>query len=180
MDINGANLLQLTQGANKDDPNCSPDGKWVIYTDIGSDKPTLWKVSIDGGEPVQLSKTFSRLPSVSPDGKLIACLYSNEESGAPWRLALLTFDGGEPVKVFPQALYTGFPAKWSPDGRALAYIDSSQSNIWLQPIAGGEPRKLTDFTNDLIFGYEWSPDGKRLACVRGIWERDLVLIKNFR
>jgi Tol biopolymer transport system component len=111
---------------------------------------------------------------------LIACLYSDEESGGPWRLALLPIDGGEPVKIFPQALNTGFPAKWSPDGRALTYIDSSQSNIWLQPIEGGEPRKLTDFTNDLIFGFEWSPDGKRLACVRGIWERDLVLIKNFR
>jgi Tol biopolymer transport system component len=180
MDINGGNLVPLTQGGGEDDPHCSPDGKWVIYTDIGSDKPTLWKVSIDGGEPVQLTKTFSSRPSVSPDGKLIACHYSNEESGIRWKLALLPFDGGEPVKVFPQALYASYPAKWTPDGRALTYTDSSQSNIWLQPIAGGEPRKLTDFTNDLIFGYEWSPDGKRLACVRGIWERDLVLIKNFR
>lgn len=180
MDINGGNLLQLTQGGGEDTPHCSPDGKWVIYTDIGSDKPTLWKAPIDGGEPVQLTKTFSRLPSVSPNGKLIACLYSNEESGVRWRLALLPFDGGEPVKVFPQALYAIYPAKWTPDGRALTYTDVSQSNIWLQPVAGGEPKKLTDFTNDLIFGYEWSPDGKRLACVRGIWERDLVLIKNFR
>jgi Tol biopolymer transport system component len=180
MDINGGNLLPLTQGGNKDDPYCSPDGKWVIYTDIGSDKPTLWKSPIDGGEPVQLTKTFSRLPSVSPDGKLIACLYSNEESGLRWRLALLPIEGGEPVKIFQQAIYTGYPAKWTPDGRALTYTDSAQSNIWLQPIEGGEPRKLTDFTNDLVFGYEWSPDGKRLACVRGIWERDLVLIKNFR
>jgi serine/threonine protein kinase/Tol biopolymer transport system component len=180
MDINGGNLIQLTQGGGKDNPHCSPDGKWLIYTDIGSDKPTLWKVSTDSGEPVQLTKTFSRLPSVSPDGKLIACFYSNEESGVRWKLALLPIDGGEPVKVFPQALYTGFPAKWTPDGRALTYTDASQSNIWLQPVEDGEPRKLTDFTNDLIFGYEWSPDGKRLACVRGIWERDLVLIKNFR
>jgi Tol biopolymer transport system component len=111
---------------------------------------------------------------------LIACLYSNEESGLRWRLALLPIEGGEPVKIFQQAIYTGYPAKWTPDGRALTYTDSAQSNIWLQPIEGGEPRKLTDFTNDLVFGYEWSPDGKRLACVRGIWERDLVLIKNFR
>ncbi|HEX5080545.1 MAG TPA: hypothetical protein VFY40_00765, partial [Blastocatellia bacterium] len=180
MDINGGNLVQLTRGGGEDSPHCSPDGKWVIYTERGSDKPTLWKVSIDGGEPVQLTKTFSIMPSVSPDGKLIACLYSNEESGRRWRLALLPFDGGEPVKVFSQDIYDSSPPKWTPDGRALTYTDTGRSNIWLQPVAGGEPRKMTDFTNDLIFGYEWSPDGKRLACVRGIWERDLVLIKNFR
>jgi Tol biopolymer transport system component len=180
MDINGGNLVQLTQGGTKDGPHCSPDSKWVIYTGVGSGKPTLWKVSIDGGEPVQLTKTFSRLPRVSPNGKLIACFYSNEESGVRSRLALLPFDGGEPVKVFPQTIYADYPAKWTPDGRALTYTDPSLSNIWLQPVEGGEPKKLTDFTNDLIFGYEWSPDGKRLACVRGIWERDLVLIKNFR
>jgi Tol biopolymer transport system component len=84
------------------------------------------------------------------------------------------------VKVFPQDIYDDSPPKWTPDGRALTYTDTGRSNIWLQPVAGGEPRKLTDFANDLIFGYEWSPDGKRLAVVRGIWERDLVLIKNFR
>ncbi len=128
MDINGGNLVRLTEGGNKDDPHCSPDGKWVIYTDIGSDKPTLWKVSIDGGEPVQLTKTFSSRPSVSPDGKLIAYHYSNEESGIRWKLALLPFDGGEPVKIFPQAIYASFPPKWTPDGRALTYTDGSQSN----------------------------------------------------
>jgi Tol biopolymer transport system component len=111
---------------------------------------------------------------------LIACLYSDEESGLRWKPALLPFDGGEPVKVFPQAIYAGFPPKWTPDGRALTYADIDRLNIWLQPVAGGEPKKLTDFANDLIFSHEWSPDGKRLAIVRGIWERDLFLIKNFR
>jgi Tol biopolymer transport system component len=180
MDINGGNLIRLTSGRGEDNPHCSPDGRWVVYTDIGSDRQTLWKVSIDGGEPAQLTGTFSRVPSVSPDGKLIACFYSNEESGVRWRLALLPFDGGEPVKIFPQPVYSAYPAKWTPDGRALTYMDGGQSNIWLQPVAGGAPKKLTDFTNDLIFGYEWSPDGKRLACVRGIWERDLILVNNFR
>jgi hypothetical protein len=50
----------------------------------------------------------------------------------------------------------------------------------LQPVAGDEPRALTRFDSDQIFGFEWSPDGKHLACTRGIWERNLVLVKNFR
>ena len=180
MNIDGSNLIQLTNGNGEDHPNCSPDGKWVIYTDISSHRPTLWKISIEGGEAFQLTKTFSRFPSVSPDGKLIAYLHSSEKTGLRWKMALLPFEGGEPIRIFPQLIYSGFPAKWTLDGQALTYTDSDLSNIWLQPVAGGKPEKLTDFHNDLIFGFEWSPDGKRLACVRGIWERDLIIIKNFK
>ena len=180
MDFNVGNLVQLTNGSGEDMPACTADGKWVIYTDIGSNKQTLWKVPIDGGTPVQLVKDYSRYPAVSPDGKWISCIYSDEPQRPQWRLALLPIEGGAPVKVFPQAIYSGHPPKWTPDSRAITYTDERQANIWLQSVNGGAPRKLTDFTNDLIFGFEWSPDGKRLACVRGIWERNLVLIKNIR
>ncbi|MEW6131229.1 MAG: protein kinase [Acidobacteriota bacterium] len=179
MDIAGTNLTQLTNGQGEDQPHCTPDGEWVVYTDIGSGKSNLWKVSINGGDPIQLTNQVSRFPSVSPDGKLISYLTLSAASPSQWHMALLTIDGGEPVKIFPQAIHNGFPAKWTSDGRALTYIDKEQSNIWLQPVDGGSARKLTSFVNDLLFGFEWSPDGKRLACVRGIWEKDLILIKNF-
>jgi serine/threonine protein kinase len=180
MDFNGGNLVQLTNGSGEDLPDVSADGQWVIYTDIGSNKQTLWKVPIDGGTPVQLVEHYSRYPAVSPDGKWVSCFYSDESQRPQWRLAVLPIEGGTPVKTFPQPAYSGHPPKWTPDGRAITYTDERQSDIWLQPINGGEPRKLTDFTNEMIFGFEWSPDGKRLACVRGIWERNLVLIKNIR
>ena len=181
MDMDGGNLTRLTNGGGEDQPHCSPDGKWVVYTDIGSARETLWRVSIEGGEPVQLTRTFSKHGAVSPDGKLIACYYSVEEANhLRWKMALIPFDGGEPLKLFAQPVHFGYPAKWTPDGRSLTYIDTHQSNVWLQPIQGGEPRRLTDFNNDLLFGFEWSPDGKRMACVRGIWERDLIVIKNFK
>lgn len=180
MDLDGGNLTQLTNGGGEDQPHCSPDGKWVVYVDIGSPKETLWKVPIEGGEPVQLTRTFSKNPSVSPDGKLIACYYSSEADSPRWAIALIPFDGGEPVKMFTQTVHNSYPTKWAPDGRNLAYIDAMQSNVWMQPVQGGEPKRLTDFNDDLMFGFEWSPDGKRLACIRGIWEKDLIVIRNFQ
>ncbi len=75
MDIDGLNPKQLTGGGSDWWATCSPDGRWVIYTSSSSGKFTLWKVPIDGGEAVQLTDYFSELPSVSPDGKLIACSY---------------------------------------------------------------------------------------------------------
>lgn len=179
IDIDGINLIQLTRGGGEDQPCFTADGNWVVYTDIGSERPTLWKVPADGGEAVQITKAFSRWPTPSPDGKLISCFYSTGEQGE-LKLAVVPVVGGEPVVTFPQVVTTSYRAKWTPDGRALSYIDLDHSNVWLQPVEGGKPRKVTDFTSDVLFGFEWSPDGTRLACVRGVWERDLVLIENFR
>ena len=97
MDIDGGNPIQLTNGTGEDRPACSPDGRWVVYTSLdskGRERPTLWKVSIDGGAPVQLTDEWTNGPSVSPDGKLIACLYSEagnwEGKLAVFLLSLLT------------------------------------------------------------------------------------------
>jgi Tol biopolymer transport system component len=180
MGIDGANPVQISNGVGEDHPHCSPDGAWVVYTDIGSLRPTLWRMPAAGGQPVQITSSFSKHASFSPDGKLIACLLSESESEARWRIGVIEAGTGERVRIFPQTVYSGYSPKWTPDGRGLTYTDGRQLNVWLQPVEGGIPRKLTEFTNDHIFGYEWSPDGKRLACIRGIWERDLVVIKNLR
>jgi Tol biopolymer transport system component/DNA-binding winged helix-turn-helix (wHTH) protein len=182
INLDGSDPLQLTFGGGESMPQCSPDGQWVVYTDIGASLPSLWRVSINGGTPVQVVASSAKLAAISPDGRLIACLYANDATAMQWRLAILPFEGGAPVKIFPQPADRVAAIKWSPDGRALAYVDNLRdgANVWLQPVAGGEPSALTRFDSDQIFGFEWSPDGKRLACTRGVWERNLVLVKNFR
>ncbi len=184
MDIDGGNPLQLTDGTGENDPACSPDGRWVVYTRLevkGGEPPTLWKVSIDGGMTVQLTNEFTMRPSISPDGKLIACLYS--ERGKPeGKLGVFPFDGGPPVKVFPHPRSgTGY-VTWTPDGRGLVYADNpvnAASALWVQPLDGGSPSQLARFENDRIFGFDWSRDGKQLACVRGLLATNVVLIRDF-
>ena len=198
IDADGSNPKQLTEGAAKDDsPTTSPDGRWVIFTSQRTGKQTIWKVSIDGGAPVQLSDRPS-LPSlaVSPDGKLIAYLYPDEKEGGRPSLALMPFDGGEPLKTFalsalgrqgPYPLlnltgdrWTGI--RWTPDGRALSYVGNTNgvSNIWNQPIDGGSPIQVTNFKADSILNFSWSPDGKKLVISHDVTTTDIVLIKDFR
>ncbi|HEX6625814.1 MAG TPA: hypothetical protein VF064_19010, partial [Pyrinomonadaceae bacterium] len=122
-------------------------------------------------------------PAVSPDGKLIACYYLDEQTRA-MKIALLPFEGGDPVKLFdlPQTSNRGQPPRWTPDGRALTYINTRGivSNIWLQPVDDGQHKLLTDFKTDRIFSFDWSRDGKRLAVSRGVVDSDVVLIGNFK
>jgi serine/threonine protein kinase/Tol biopolymer transport system component len=186
----GGSLRQLTQGGSNDsNPSCSPDSKWVIFDSDRSGKGTLWKVSIDGGSANQVTDYESMYPAISPDGKWIACLhYPNPANADKLKIALIPFEGGEPAKTVDfQRAAAPFPPlpdsgiKWTPDGRALAYLDARQgvSSIWIQPLDGGPPTQLTRFgKGDNVFSFAWSRDGKQLAMARGDSVSDVVLISN--
>jgi Tol biopolymer transport system component len=177
MDVDGNNVRQLTSGNYDRNPSFSPDGRWIIYASIGASQPNLWRVSIDGGEATKLTDKFAVGPQVSPDGKLIACYYWDETPDSQLGVALIPFEGGQPIKTFtlPSAV-----VRWTPDGSALTYVDSRSgvSNVWSQPVDGGKPVQLTDFKSDLIFAFEWSRDGRQLAVARGIVTSDVVLFNN--
>jgi Tol biopolymer transport system component len=181
MDIDGADLKQLTRDKNNYHPSLSPDGRWVVYTSLASGNPSLWKVSIDGDEPKQLSAASAFRSSVSPDGKWIACMRQDQKDGS-YKAALIPFAGGELALVEKMARPDFLHLRWSPDSRALTYIATQQgvSNIWSKPIDGGPARQLTNFTSDRIFRFAWSRGGKFLACERGMVINDAVLILDSR
>ncbi|MGH9831705.1 MAG: winged helix-turn-helix domain-containing protein [Blastocatellia bacterium] len=185
MNIDGSDPIQLTNGVGEDDPYCSPDGRWVFYMNLeraGADRPTIGRVSIDGGEMKTLIKDFAGYPAISPDGKLLACLHAEGPGPTPWNIAVYPFDGGRPIKIFSQPLQSQ-TIRWTPDGRGLTYAEnpvSGASKLWVQPLDGGQPRLLAEFEADRIFGFDWSRDGNFLACVRGLWATNVALIRDFR
>ena len=180
MDIDGSNPKQLTFGIDARSPEITPDGQWIVYSDVGSGTRTLWKVSIDGDNQAQLTDYFSREPAVSLDGKQIVFVFLDERvTPKRLRIAIMPFGGGPPTKILdlpPRRI------RWTSDGRALTYPDARDGvpNIWIQPLDGNPPKQLTNFTNDQIFAYAWSRDGKRLACARGNQISDVVLISSIK
>ncbi len=179
MDIDGSDTKQLTHTAEDMDAAISPDGHWVTYTSC-LNKCTVWKVGIDGGQPVQLTDRFSQAPVFSPDGKQIACRYLDQPNGQ-YQLAILPSEGGAPIKAFPLA--NGVTSRrWTVDGRALIYgvTQRGVTNLWVQPIDGSPPQQLTNFASELIFGFDLSRDGKQVALNRGTRSSDVVLISNFK
>jgi Tol biopolymer transport system component/DNA-binding winged helix-turn-helix (wHTH) protein len=185
MNADGTNPVQLTRGTGEGQPHCSPDGRWVVYTNFehaGTDRPTLSKVSIDGGAATQLTRDFTSYPAVSPDGAVIACLYSTAPGTYPGHIALYPFAGGEPLRVFETDVLAAQNLRWTPDGRFITYLEepaTGASKLWLQPREGGAPRLLLTSEVEKFFGWDWSRDGKQLALVRGLWTTNVVLVKDF-
>jgi serine/threonine protein kinase len=188
MNADGSNPKQLTSVEGDTQPSFSPDGQWVIYASVASGKPSTWKVPIDGGTPVQVSDVQTPGPVVSPDGKLIASSYWNEQiEPERWGIALISYTDGQVVKSLeapPSAFGSegSIALRWTADGQALAFMDNSGgvSNIWAMPIDGGKPAQLTNFKADRIFSFALSRDGKQIACARGAWNSDVFLIKGFK
>jgi Tol biopolymer transport system component len=182
MDVDGGNPKQLTFGEGENFVHCTADNRWVVYATIEPSHPgAIWKVPLDGGDPVQLTDKPSSWPYVSPDGKLVTCTYREKPDG-PMKLALLSIDGGPPVKLLDLPNTFRFNNVWSPDGRAISYLDARDgvSNIWNLPIDGSPAKPVTDFKANSISGYDWSRAGKRLVCSRTIETTSVVMIKNLK
>lgn len=188
VDAEGNNLRRLTDRDDNYTADCSPDGKFVVYSSSTADGKLirLMKTSIDGGAATVLSEAPYTGARYSPDGKHIA-LYDFE--GKEPKVAIIKSTGGMPIKTFDigrdgvlmrSASYFS-TLRWTADGRALTYLlqQGSAINLWKQSVTGGPARQLTHF-DDRIFAYDWSKDGEWLAISHGKSSSDVVLISGFR
>jgi eukaryotic-like serine/threonine-protein kinase len=183
MDIDGNNPKQLTDGPFLQTLlDCSPDGKWVVYSKWGSEKG-IWKVSMEGGDPVRLNDAEAHSPAISPDGKWIAYSYQDSKATPQQGVAIMAFDGGPPMKRLDISTQSWVPLRWADDGRSLLYAKSEGgvSNLWSMEIAGrGTPKQITHFNGEFIMSFDLSRDGKRLVMDRGMSNGDVVLIRDLR
>jgi Tol biopolymer transport system component/DNA-binding winged helix-turn-helix (wHTH) protein len=178
IDIDGKHPMQLTHGVGNTQPTFTADGKFVIFR--STNPPGLFRVDINGGEPVPLTDRGYFDPNVSPDGKLIACGYRPAPADKN-RVATLAVEGGQPKIICEwPALYGRM--RWLPDGSGITYAarQAGVGNIWIQPIDGGPAKQLTHWNPNPVFSFAWSRDGKWLAYASGSITSDVIQITDTR
>jgi dipeptidyl aminopeptidase/acylaminoacyl peptidase len=104
---------------------------------------------------------------VSPEGKWISYTLTTVDRKADKRRSAVWMVNWEGTQDLPLTAESSSDssARWSPDGKYLAFISSrppdASSQIWLLDRRGGEARQLTNIKGE-IEDYHWSPDSKRL------------------
>jgi eukaryotic-like serine/threonine-protein kinase len=181
-DADGSNPTRLVEQVGDED--CSPDGKWLVYTtNTLSEGTRIYRMPVEGGTATQIGNApgGGGAARISPDGNFVA--YDIQE-GSPvpqLKFAIIPAGGGSPVQTFSRLPGAG-GLRWAPDGKGLDFLLTRKgaTNVWEQPLAGGEPHPVTDFTSGRIFSFSWSRDGKDLLLAKGMQTSDVVLLSNFR
>jgi dipeptidyl aminopeptidase/acylaminoacyl peptidase len=112
------------------DPQCSPDGKWVVYTVASVDREAdkrvtnLWMVTWDGKEQIQLThdSESASSPRWSPDGKYISFVSSRAGKAKGAQVWVLDRRGGEAYQLthFKNLGLTAHD--WTPDSKHLLLV----------------------------------------------------------
>ncbi|HKP68338.1 MAG TPA: hypothetical protein VJV05_03575, partial [Pyrinomonadaceae bacterium] len=184
IDISGGNPFVFAKGITPDNPDISPDSKWLIYSDWIDGQPRILRVPIEGGEPQQLTDYTATEPRYSRDGSKFACFLQNETTNRFDKLAIVSAEGGPPLKTFsipPNTNTTRGPV-WMPDDKSITLIVSpgELQNLWLQPVDGGEAKPMTKFEVPGVARREYSRDGKRIAIVRAEGIGNAIMITDYR
>jgi eukaryotic-like serine/threonine-protein kinase len=180
MDAGGGNLKQLSDGKRDWHPVCSPDGKWVYYSDQFNGAK-LTRVPLDGGKAERLSEIPASQFDISPDGKLAAFDTFASPSLARKQLALVPVDSPQNTKIIDlqRPVPSSGSVRFAHDGKAVFYNfhDQEAENLWLQPLDGSPGKQITNFKAEQIKDFHWSFDGSKLGMVRGHTDSDVVLLE---
>jgi TolB protein len=164
-------------------PVVTPDGRYVVYGLWQDGKRNLWRMNLDGSNPVKLtSGTTDSFPTVSPDSRQV--FYTVYEAPNPtlWKVSI---DGGTPVRVTD---HVATVASVSPDGKFIAYTYPESrdplappNRIAVMPIEGGPITHTFQInaSGTVATVIQWAPDNKSVLYsvnsnnVSNIWAQPL-------
>jgi Tol biopolymer transport system component len=175
---------QITAGPGYDyQPDCSPDGRWVMYSSYANDAIELWALNLETGQSRQLTTggAVNVEPRFSPDGKRIAFVSTSYHKhfhifvgqlneGVLTDVKRLT---GETRSNLPRYYYSEIdheisPA-WSPDGAELMFVSNrghiyGTGGFWrMKAEPGAEAREIHYEETTWKARPDFSPDGKRIV-----------------
>ena len=175
---------QLTAGPGYDyQPDCSPDGHWVLFSSYQKDAIELWALNLETKSTQQL--TFGGAvnvePRFSPDGKRV--VFVSTAFNKHFHIFVGEFENGELKNVQrlteetrtsqPRFYYSPIDVQispaWSPDGKDIVFVSNhghvyGTGGFWrMKAEAGAEPREIHYEETAWKAHPEFSPDGKRLV-----------------
>jgi serine/threonine protein kinase len=190
VNADGSSPLKLTNGEFDHNSVCSPDQKWVYYTDQGADRGRIMRVPLNGSgkpEAVPGSADFHGLiagvdMSISANGKTLAYaveVVNAETQQRTAKVALLNLDAPTSPRLLDANPHWTGGVQFAPDGNAVVYPirEKGVDNLWVQPLDGSPGHQMTNFNSEQIGSFHWSPDRKSLGILRGHSESDVVLLQ---
>ena len=166
-----------------------------LWNDEGTNFYDVWTIAVDDPKPSRVTRMPRREapPAGATEPATVdAAVAAERDAGVQavvWhpdgRRVLLTFHGdlylaeaGQPPQKLGDMFARVSGARFSPDGRALAFV--REGNLWVADVSGdtiADARALTALAtpDDVVENYKWAPDSRQLAFIerdaRGVMKR---------
>jgi hypothetical protein len=139
----------------------------------------IWKMPVEGGEAVQITKNQGTSAFESPDGAYLYFAKQNPNVGPPgiWRMPI---DGGEEELILEKVRWVD----WTPSEKGIFYFNREVepgAAIEFFDFATGDVSPVAALEHPNAFwGPSVSPDEQWILYVRFEVESDIMLVENFR
>ncbi len=160
--------LRLTTDPGDDlSPSWSPDGRFIAFVRLSKGGDGYYLVPALGGQrklaDSHKDSEWGNYLDWSPDGKFLA-VADRMSAQDQLRLLLISVESGEKKVVASPPDPFVASARFSPDGKFLAYVAGAgflAQDIFLVPVSGGEAKRLT-LDKRRVLGLAWTPSGNEI------------------
>lgn len=171
-------LLPTIPGADNLSPSWSRDGKWLYFASKrGTEAFQIWKMPVQGGDPVQLTRHGGISAVESPDGRYL--YYSKFEEGGVWRM---TTQGRDETQVLDLS-GDGWP-NWALGSEGIYFLKFSKSSpptVQFLSFATGKTHIVWTLEREPGWGIDISGNGKSIIFTQDDFaESNLMMVENFR
>jgi Tol biopolymer transport system component/DNA-binding winged helix-turn-helix (wHTH) protein len=171
-------LVPTIPGADNLSPSWSRDGKWLYFASKrGTEAFQIWKIPMQGGAPVQLTRHGGISAVESSDGRYL--YYSKFEEGGVWRMAV---QGREETQVLDIG-GDGWP-DWALSSKGIYFLKFSKLShptIQFLSFATGKTHPVWTLEREPGWGIGVSSNGKSIVFTQDDFaESNLMMVENFR
>jgi serine/threonine protein kinase len=154
----GSGSRQVSQdGIDAENPGMTPDGQWIIYNSYNPDLKIrgVWKIRPDGTSATRIASGLTQWPEISPDGRYASYGFYKQSLNdriTYERVVEISTGATVPFEIeVSNRDRVGGRMRWSPDGKAILFIDENRDGNW------------GVFSQDFVPGQDTSGSRKPLA-----------------
>ena len=173
-------VAALASPSNAQDPTPAPGGTILYLRTKWYTRSSVRAIRTDGTERIVLVRgkdlpgrdPYITSASLEPGGERLALGVITGNRAFHWRIRVEIFNLRTRVV---EAAWPGGSPKWSPDGSAIAFKETSCGLVLLARPDGSEIHPIID-TASCVWAWAWSPDSTRIAYSSGSLHQELRIV----
>jgi len=159
-------------------PSWSRDGQWIYFGSDGGEGFQLWKVPLQGGRPIQVTKNGGLYGVESADRRFL--YFSKQDAPGIWRMPLA---GGDERRILEES-GDGDWYNWALGRNGIYFLNRGaqpKEAIQYFEIATGKRTTILFPDRRVDYGVAVSPDETSILYPQNdLYQESLILMKNFR